>query len=94
MGLIPTSLSFFGSPTPLRCRISGEDSVPPEITICLRALKVRDCCCLEDLVSIMSAQRMGDAYGWMEWFGGNGPDCYRHAVLNYDFVDFGVALKM
>jgi hypothetical protein len=33
--------------------------VPPETMICLRARKVRDCCCLEGLVSIMPSSGGG-----------------------------------
>jgi hypothetical protein len=31
----------FDSPMPDRWRINGDESVPPETTICLRALKMR-----------------------------------------------------
>lgn len=39
--------------------MSGDESVPPETTICLRTLKVLDCCCLEELVSVCNDNGLG-----------------------------------
>jgi hypothetical protein len=38
---LPISEKLSSLPTPDRCKIRGEDMVPPETTICLRALKMR-----------------------------------------------------
>jgi hypothetical protein len=69
--------------------------VPPETIICFLALKVRDCSCLGELVSIMSIYgEEVETYGWVEGFGRNSSNSDCFAVFQDDFVDFGVALEM
>ena len=40
LGLISEMFTQFNVPIPDRWRINGDDRVPPETTICLRALKI------------------------------------------------------
>jgi len=94
MGLTPAFLNFSGSPTPLRWRINGEDNVPPEMMICLRALKVRDSCCSGGLASIMLRHKGRYAYGWMKGFGRDSADANGHTVFDDYFINFGVALEV
>ena len=74
--------------------MSGDESVPPQMMIILRALKVRDCCCLGGLVSIQLIRGFSCTYGWVERLGGNSADTDGFAVFHDDFVDFGVTLEV
>lgn len=68
--------------------------MPPDTMICLRARKVRDCCCLEELVSIQLVRGTLRTYGWVKGLCGDGPNSDCHTILHDDLVDLGVALEV
>jgi len=62
--------------------------------ICLRAVNVRDCCCLGGRVSIMLPEGYLLTYGWMERLGWHSPHADCLSVFDYNLVDLGVTLQV
>jgi hypothetical protein len=62
--------------------------------IILRALKVRDCCCLGELVSIRLRRGIFITYGWVERLCWHGSDTDGLSIFHNDFVNLGVALEV
>jgi hypothetical protein len=74
--------------------MSGDESVPPETMIILRALKVRDCCCLGELVSIQLIREALVTYGGVKRLRWDGPHTHGFSVFHDYFVNLCVALKV
>ena len=62
--------------------------------ICLRARKVRDCCCLEELVSIQLIRGILRTYGWVKRLCGDSPNANCYAILHDNLVNLGIALEV
>ena len=74
--------------------MSGDESVPPDTMIILRALKVRDCCCFVELVSIQLIRGSLVTYGGVKRLCWDGPHAHGFSVFHDYFVNFCVALKV
>jgi hypothetical protein len=94
IGFTPAFLSFLGSPIPLRWRMSGDESVPPDTTICLRARNVRDCCCFGELALIMFKMGMDLAYTWMKRLCRHSFDGDSLAILQNHMINLSITLQV
>ena len=64
------------------------------MTIILLARKVRECCCLGELVSIRLFKGLLVTYGWMERLRWHSSNTDGFSIFHDDFVNLGVALEV
>jgi hypothetical protein len=74
--------------------MSGDERVPPETMICRRALNVRDCCCIWELVSVKFRYGNFLTYAWVKRLCWHGSDSNCLAILDDDFINLGIALEV